>query len=88
MNTLLWSDIQDLCSAKKFPKVTETPPDTKRFTDDEIRKLLSTVPPGFVHRHSAAVRTPSIPSVPAECMIVSNFNHVEHFTREYSQWIG
>lgn len=45
----LWAEEMDICPCpvRKFPKVTETPPDTKRFTDEEIRKLLSTVPAEF-----------------------------------------
>ena len=45
----LWAEEMDICPCpvKKFPKVTETPPETKRFSDEELRKLLTTVPPEF-----------------------------------------
>ena len=45
----LWAEEMDICPCpvRKFPKVAETPPDTKRFTDEELRKLLSTVPSEF-----------------------------------------
>ena len=45
----LWAEEMDICPCpvKKFPKITETPPETKRFTDEEIAKLLSTAPPEF-----------------------------------------
>jgi endonuclease YncB( thermonuclease family) len=45
----LWAEEMDICPCpvKKFPKVTETPPATKRFSDEELRKLLTTVPPEF-----------------------------------------
>jgi len=44
-----WAEEMDICPCplKKFPKITETPPETKRFTDEEIGKLLSTAPPEF-----------------------------------------
>ena len=43
----LWAEEMDICPCpvRKFPKVTETPPDTMRFTDAEIHQLLSTVAP-------------------------------------------
>jgi len=45
----LWAEEMDICPCpvKKFPKITETPPETKRFTDEEIAKLLSTAPPEY-----------------------------------------
>ncbi|MBN1269883.1 MAG: phage integrase SAM-like domain-containing protein, partial [Kiritimatiellae bacterium] len=45
----LWAEEMDICPCpvKKFPKITETPPETKRFTDQEIAKLLSTAPPEY-----------------------------------------
>ena len=45
----LWAEEMDICPCpvRKFPKVTETPPATKRFSDDELRKLLGAVAPGF-----------------------------------------
>ena len=43
----LWAEEMDICPCpvRKFPKVTETPPDTMRFTDEEIHQLLNTVAP-------------------------------------------
>jgi integrase len=40
---LLWGDELGLCrcAVRKFPATPETPPDNRRFTDDEIRKLLA-----------------------------------------------
>ncbi len=45
----LWAEEMDICPCpvRKFPKVTETPPATKRFSDEELRKLLSTVAAEF-----------------------------------------
>jgi integrase len=41
----LWAEEMDICSCpiRKFPTVAERPPDTKRFSDEELEKLLSCV---------------------------------------------
>ncbi len=46
---LLWGEEMDVCPCpvRKFPKAAETPPETKRFSDEELRKLLGTVSPEF-----------------------------------------
>ena len=43
---LLWGDELGLCRCpvRRFPSTPETEPETRRFTDDEIRKLLATIP--------------------------------------------
>jgi len=43
----LWAEEMDICPCpvRKFPTVTETPPKTKRFSDEELQKLLSCVWP-------------------------------------------
>ncbi len=39
----LWAEDLEICGCpvKKFPKITETPPETKRFSDDELQTLLN-----------------------------------------------
>lgn len=46
---LLWAANWDVCAnpVKKFPSIRESPPATKRFTDEEFRKLLAIVPSDF-----------------------------------------
>jgi len=44
---LLWAQEMDICPCpvRKFPSTPETPPPTKRFSDEELQKLLSCVWP-------------------------------------------
>lgn len=43
-----WAEDWDVCPmpVRKFPPMSSTPPPTKRFTDDEVKKLLERLPPG------------------------------------------
>ena len=43
-----WAEDWEICPmpVRKFPPMTSTPPPTKRFTDDEVKKLLERLPPG------------------------------------------
>ena len=43
-----WAEDWDVCPmpVRKFPPMTYTPPPTKRFSDDEVKKLLERLPPG------------------------------------------
>ena len=43
-----WAEDWEVCPmpVRKFPPMTNTPPPTKRFTDDEVKKLLERLPPG------------------------------------------
>jgi integrase len=45
---LLWAQEMDICPCpvRKFPSTPETPPPTKRFSDEELQKLLNYVWPG------------------------------------------
>lgn len=46
---LLWARERDICviNVKRFPKMREYPPETKRFTDQEITALLKVAEPDF-----------------------------------------
>jgi len=46
---LLWADEIGLCPCpiRRFPPTPETEPETRRFTDEEIRKILATIPDKF-----------------------------------------
>ena len=43
-----WAEDWEICPmpVRKFPPMSSTPPPTKRFTDDEVKKLLERLPPG------------------------------------------
>ena len=43
-----WAEDMEICPCpvRKFPAMTYTPPQTKRFTDDEGKKLLGRIPEG------------------------------------------
>lgn len=43
-----WAEDWEICPmpVRKFPPMTSTPPPTKRFVDDEVKKLLERLPPG------------------------------------------
>ena len=43
-----WAEDWDVCPmpVRKFPPMSSTPPPTRRFTDDEVKKLLERLPPG------------------------------------------
>lgn len=43
---LLWAEDMGLCECpvKKFPRMSETPPETIRFNDEEMAKLINTIP--------------------------------------------
>jgi len=43
---LLWAEDMDLCPCpvRKFPRASETPPETIRFNDEEMRKFIAAIP--------------------------------------------
>ncbi|MBT5611251.1 MAG: tyrosine-type recombinase/integrase, partial [Lentisphaerae bacterium] len=43
---LLWAEDMDLCDCpvKRFPRVSEVPPETIRFNDEEMSKFITTIP--------------------------------------------
>ncbi len=43
---LLWAEEMDVCECpvKKFPRISETPPETIRFNDEDMKKFIAAIP--------------------------------------------